>query len=99
MKDQIIDSISDVCCIAKDRIKLDVPLENQMDIDSLDCAEIEQDIQDKLSLEFDMFSVASTNLTPQAIIDNVQKLLDKKKVDEEANKKALGKIIRRSRLF
>lgn len=99
MKNQVLDIISDVCCIAKSRLKLDVSLHDQLDIDSLDCAEIEVDIQHKLDLNFDLYSVASKDSSPNQVIDNVQKLLDKKKVDEEADKKAHQRIIDRVKLF
>lgn len=99
MKDKILDIISDVCCVAISRLKLDVPLHDQIDIDSLDCAEIEVDIQHKLDLNFDLFSVASKDLSPNQVVDNVQKLLDKKKADEAADKKAHQKIIDRVKLF
>jgi acyl carrier protein len=98
-KDKVLDIISDVCCVAKSRLKLDIPLEDQLDIDSLDCSEIEVDIQYKLNLKFDLSSVVSKNLTPNQIILNTQKLVDKKVIDEVADKKAEQNIINRVRLF
>ena len=79
MKDKILNIITETIHVFEGKLDINKPLDKQSDIDSLDCAEIELEIQDQFDLNFSFGEVINPDSTPQEVIDNVQKLLDEKR--------------------
>ena len=55
MKDKILKIIADTVYVFEGNLDINKPLDKQSDIDSLDCSEIELEIQDQFDLDFSFF--------------------------------------------
>lgn len=79
MKEDVLKIIFSVCKVDNNgHLNMNHPLCNQTDIDSLDCAEIELEIQSMFGIKFESGEVVNINNTPNQILENIQKQLDAK---------------------